>query len=338
MKLLSVAIPCYNSQDYLARAVDSLLPGGESVEILIIDDGSGDSSGAIADEYALKHPSIVRTIHKPNGGHGDAVMTALHAARGAYFKVVDSDDWVDVKAYLQLLERLAQLNAENRSVDLFVSNYVYDKACIRHRRVIRYTNALPTDRVLSWDDAGRFRIGQYILMHAIIYRTQLLRSCGIRLPKHTFYVDNLYAYVPLLRVQSIYYMDVDLYHYFIGREDQSVQERVMIQRIDQQIKVNLQMAASVRLCDIDDPRKRRYMRNYLEIITAVSCVLLLRDGSAQALEKKRALWQTLKDKAPENHRMLRYRPMGLLLNTQGRAGRGAAIGLYRMAQRLFGFN
>ena len=94
MKLLSVAVPCYNSAAYMRRCVDSLLPGGEEVEILIIDDGSADDTLSIARDYEQKHPGVVRAIHQENAGHGGAINTALRHASGLYFKVVDSDDWV----------------------------------------------------------------------------------------------------------------------------------------------------------------------------------------------------------------------------------------------------
>ena len=82
-----------------------------------------------------------------------------------------------------------------------------------------------------------FMIGQYILMHSVIYRTQLLKECGLELPKHTFYVDNIFVYQPLPHVKNMYYLDVNFYRYFIGRTDQSVNESVMIGRIDQQLRV-----------------------------------------------------------------------------------------------------
>ena len=102
---------------------------------------------------------------------------------------------------------------------------------------MRYDNVLPQDTIFTWEDIGHFRKGQYLLMHSVIYRTQLLIDCGLELPKHTFYVDNLFVYVPLKHVKNLYYINVDFYRYFIGRQDQSVNERVMIKRIDQQIKV-----------------------------------------------------------------------------------------------------
>ena len=92
MKLLTVTVPCYNSQDYMERCIDSFLPGGEDVEIIIVDDGSTDRTGEIADEYARKYPEIVRVIHQENGGHGAGLNAGINHATGLYFKVVDSDD------------------------------------------------------------------------------------------------------------------------------------------------------------------------------------------------------------------------------------------------------
>ena len=98
MKLLSIAIPSYNSQDYMEHCIESLLIGGEDVEILIIDDGSKDRTAEIADSYAEKYPTIVKAVHQQNGGHGEAVNAGIRNASGLYFKVVDSDDWVDEEA------------------------------------------------------------------------------------------------------------------------------------------------------------------------------------------------------------------------------------------------
>lgn len=127
MKLLSIAIPCYNSQDYMAHCIESLLPGGEDVEILIVNDGSKDDTAKIADEYAAKYPTIVKAIHKENGGHGSAVNTGIENATGIYFKVVDSDDWVKEDAYLAILEKLRELTGGVDTLDLLISNFVYEK-------------------------------------------------------------------------------------------------------------------------------------------------------------------------------------------------------------------
>ena len=338
MKLLSVAVPCYNSEAYMRHCVDTLLTGGDEVEILIVNDGSRDNTAAIADEYAAKYPDRVKAVHKENGGHGDAVMYGLRAASGVYFKVVDSDDWVDTDALAKVLAVLREHAAADKQIDLVVANYVYEKEGAAHKHVVRYGNALPEGRVLTWEETKTFRVGQYILMHAAIYRRQLLLDCGLELPKKTFYVDNLYVYKPLTLVNTLYYLDVDLYRYFIGRSDQSVNEKVMISRIDQQIRVNWMMMGVTEFAAITPAKKRAYMRKFLEIVTTVSSILLVKDGSKEALAKKDKLWMDMKTTYPEIYRSLRFSPLGMGMHLPGSVGRKIMIWGYTLANRIFGFN
>lgn len=337
-KLLTFAVPCYNSQEYMSHCIESLIPGGEVVEIIIINDGSIDKTGEIAEEYEKKYPNMIKVIHQENGGHGEAVNTGIENASGLYFKVVDSDDWVSETAYKKILDTLEQLENENMSIDMLISNFVYDKEGALHKKAMRYHNVLPEDNIFTWDDVGRFHKGQYILMHSVIYRTGLLSECNLRLPKHTFYVDNLFVYVPLAQVQTMYYLNVDFYRYFIGREDQSVNEKIMINRIDQQIKVNKLMIDQVDLRTIDNIRKRKYMYNYLEIITVVSTILLIRSGTKENQEKKRELWNYLKTKDIKMYYKLRHGVMGITMHLPGRAGRSVSVAAYKLSQKVVGFN
>ena len=152
MKLLSIVVPCYNSQAYMRHCIESLLPGGEKVEIIIVNDGSKDSTGEIADEYAAKYPAIVKAMHQVNGGHGEAVNTGLRTAKGIYFKVVDSDDWVDCEAYIQILSTIERLVQEKNEVDMLISNYVYEKEGAINNKLICYEKVLPKERIFTWDD------------------------------------------------------------------------------------------------------------------------------------------------------------------------------------------
>ncbi|MCH5334057.1 MAG: glycosyltransferase family 2 protein [Agathobacter sp.] len=337
MKLLTFAVPCYNSQDYMERCIDSILPGGEDIEILIVDDGSKDRTAEIADAYERKYPGIVRAIHQENGGHGEAVNTGIRNATGLYFKVVDSDDWVDAESYQMILEKLRELAGGRVMVDMMLANYVYEKEGARHKKVMRQTG-FPRDQIFTWNDVKHFHKGHYILMHSVIYRTQLLRECGLELPKHTFYVDNIYVYKPLPSVQNIYYMDVDFYRYYIGREDQSVNEKVMISRIDQQIRVNKIMIDDVNLRKVANLKCRKYMFNYLEIITVVSTIMLIRSGTEENLEKKRELWRYIKEKDISLFHKLRCGIMGRAMNLPGRSGRKISVAAYRISQKVIGFN
>ncbi|MCI8724766.1 MAG: glycosyltransferase family 2 protein [Hungatella sp.] len=339
MKLLSVAIPCYNSENYMRHCIDSLLPGGDEVEILIVDDGSAkDRTAEIADEYEKNYPGICRAIHQENGGHGEAVNAGLRRAQGIYFKVVDSDDWVDEEAYMEVLRTLRRFVYGNQTLDMLVSNFVYEKQGAKRKRVMNYRTALPKDQVVGWDDVKMFMLGQYILMHSVIYRTELLHQCGLELPKHTFYVDNIFVFQPLPYVKTMYYLDVNFYRYFIGREDQSVNEQVMIGRIDQQIQVTKLMIDYYNQGKMQSWKLRHYMIRYLEIMMVISSILAIRSGTDENMKKKKELWQYVKKKNMLLFLRLRFGFLGQGMNLPGKSGRQVSIAGYKISQKFFGFN
>jgi len=342
MKLLSIAIPCYNSENYMRKCIESLLVGGEDVEIIIVNDGSTkDRTAEIADEYAAKYPTIVKAIHKENGGHGSAVNAGIAAASGLYFKVVDSDDWVKESSYKKVLETLRELTGGATTLDMLLCNYVYDKEGEKKKKVMHYRHILPVGELFTWEDCHRFFKGHYILMHSVIYRTKLLRECRVQLPEHTFYVDNIYAFEPMPYVKTMYYLDENFYRYYIGREDQSVNEAIMISRIDQQIKVNKIMVDYYVEHQSEIKKNKRlnqYMKNYLEIVTTVSSVLALRSETEENLEKKKELWKYIKTSDKSLYNWMRRGILGNVMNLPGKPGRKVSVNAYRIAQKIFKFN
>ncbi|MCD7818060.1 MAG: glycosyltransferase family 2 protein [Lachnospiraceae bacterium] len=340
MKILTIAIPCYNSEEYMEKCIKSILPVGNAVEILIVDDGSTkDRTPQIADSYAARYPDIIRAVHQENGGHGEAVNAGLRNATGLYYKVVDSDDWVNTKGLAKIVSRMQDLEKDG-GVDMLLANFVYDKAGARHKRLMRFKNCFPCDEIFEWDNMRNMHQTQYILMHNIFYRTQMLWDCCMELPKHTFYVDNIFAFQPLPYVKRLYYMDVNLYHYFIGREDQSVNEKVMIGRIDQQIRVNEIMIDVMAAEDFSDksPRLKKYMMVYLSKIMTVTSIMLILSRTEEALAKKEDIWNYLKEKDAELYHSLRYNIFGIFMNLPGKVGRKISIGAYKAAQKFVGFN
>ena len=338
MKILSIAIPCYNSEAYMEKCINSLLVGGNDVEILIVDDGSKDRTAEIADDYQKRYPNIVKAIHQENGGHGEAVNAGLRNATGLYYKVVDSDDWVDEEAYHKILHTLKELVGGPETVDMMISNFVYDKVGAKHKKIMQYRSALPKEEIFTWDQMGKMHTGHYILMHSVIYRTKLLRECGLELPKHTFYVDNLFVYQPLPSVKKMIYLDVNFYHYFIGREDQSVNEEVMIRRIDQQIRVNKIMIDCFVSQKITNKKLKKYMISYLDIITTISSIMLIRSYTEENLKKKEELWQYLKKSDLWLYYKLRRGLLGTAMNLPGKAGRKVSVAAYKISQKFYGFN
>ena len=306
MKLLSFAIPCYNSAAYMEKCIKSCLAGGDDVEIIIVDDGSTkDDTLKIAKEYEAKYPNIVKAVHQENGGHGQAVNN-----------FVEEDDLPD----------------------MLIANYVYEKVGAKRKKVIHYENALPVDRMFGWDEMGHFKVDQYILMHSVIYRTQLIKEFGLKLPEHTFYVDNIFVFEPLPVVQKMYYMNVNFYRYFIGREDQSVNETVMISRIDQQLRVTRRLIDSYLGNKPVNERCRKYMVTYLRIMMEVSSIFLIISGTDENLVKKKELWKYVKDSDSKLYKELRYSILGNTVNLPGKVGRGISKTGYKVMNKLIGFN
>ena len=312
-KLLSIAIPCYNSQDYMEKAITSLLDEKEDIEILLVDDGSKDNTGIIGDSYASRYPGTIISLHQENGGHGEAVNTGIRYASGKYFKVLDSDDWFDKKAFKKVIEQLKALEENKQEVDMMVVNYVYEKPSENKQSVIRYKNS-------------------------IIYRREVLVKSQLSLPKHTFYVDNLFAFQPLPYVYTMYYLDVDLYRYFIGREGQSVQEETMLKRIDQQLLVNRLMIDTMQLSLRENKKRYAYMVKYLTMISVVSTILLVRSGTKEHLKKKDELWQYLKFEKPWLYRNVNHTLLGKAIQRKTWAGRKFLSVMYDISQKIFAFN
>lgn len=336
MKLLTVTVPSYNSQDYLANCIDSLLVGGDRMEIIIINDGSKDNTGAIADAYAAKYPDIVRVIHQENGGHGEGINQGIKHANGKYFKVVDSDDRLssDLPAFLDQLEKYD----EEGGIDLFVSNYYYVHSDGIGDRSINYSNALTEGKVMGWEDTKSFLIHQLLTIHSCTFRTETMRQWGQELPKHTFYEDNLMVYLTLPHIHRIAYINKDLYLYTIGREGQSVQENVMKKRYHHQILVTERCFCSSHLDEVKEPRLKKYMKHELFIMFGIS-ILFTRlnktDETDTAIEK---MWENCIAFDEKYGRKFRYRSLLRFICLPGKFGRNFSEFVYRFANKVVRFN
>ena len=343
MKTITFAIPCFNSEEYMDTCIKSILEcddGAGDIEILIVDDGSQkDNTAAKADEWEQAKPGVIRALHKPNGGHGSAVNMGLANAQGVYYKVVDSDDWLDKDAMKPIMAYLREQCARPEPTDLVIGNYVYEKVFEGTRTVMDYKNVFPQGREFGWDDVGRFKSSQYLLMHSVIYRTELLRDMGLQLPEHCFYVDNIFVYVPLPYVRTIRYFDVDMYRYFIGREGQSVNEDIMMARIDQQIRITRVMINAVDpATEVPQRKLARYMENYLSMMMCICSVFLRMSGTPENEEKRQLIWMYLKHHRPKLYPIIRCNILNLGTNIPTGVGKALGLGAYHLAQKIFKFN
>ncbi|WOF23557.1 glycosyltransferase family A protein [Microbacterium betulae] len=341
MPLLTIVVPAHNAEGYLHRGLVPLLRVRHDIEVIVVDDGSTDGTGAIADDYARRRPDVFRVVHQANGGHGGAINTGIAHAAGDYLKVLDADDWLSIPALERTLQTLAGLE-QHGGVDALFTDYVHDRVG-KNNRVSRFDSVFPDGRIFGWEDTERFSRRQYLMMHAIVYRTDVVRASGLVLPEHTFYVDNLYVVVPLAHVRAMYYLPVNLYHYFIGRADQSVNADVMLQRVDQQLRVNrlalhaLPSPAAVASGEIPTPLYAALL-HYVEAICAVTSATLARGGTREHVEARNAFWREVKAESPWVYTRLRRGFMGASSNLPGEAGRRVTSIAYHVARRVVGFS
>ncbi len=324
MKLISFVIPCYNSSSYMHHALDTILEIKEDIELIIVNDGSTDDTLKIAKEYQKKYPQVIKVIDKENGGHGSGVNAGLGIASGKYFKVVDSDDWVDTSSLKKVVATL-----KKQDIDMLIVNYVYEKE--GSPKEMGYLNVFKENEIFTWQEVGHFKVSEYLLMHSVFYKTSLLKEIHLTLPEHTFYVDNIFVYYPLPFVKTMYYLNVPLYRYFIGRTDQSVNERVMIGRVDEQIKVTKMMIDFFDPLTIEPKSLQKYLIHYLDIMMTISTILLKLANTKEANLKSKELWNYLKEKNKSVYKKLKIARLAKL-------PRFISIPGYKIARKIFKFN
>ena len=344
MKLISIVVPCYNSEEYLDKCVQSLLIGRDEVEVILVDDGSTkDRTPQMVDEYARQYPDIIKAVHQENKGHGGAIHAGLDAASGYYFKVVDSDDWLDKDAFIKVLDTLQKLLDENAVIDLFINNFAYIQTKKNPNRpaIMQYEKLLPIGTTFTWDDMEKFPKYRYILMHSVIFRTQLLRNSNMQLPEHTYYEDNIYVFEPFASVRNMYYLDVELYQYNIGRDDQSVNKQVMLSRVDQQVKITkimIDFLVEHKERIMSRPSLYRYMCHHIRIMMVISSTLLNMRGGDGFRAERRSLWKYLRVKDFDTYSYIRKGILMKFMNLPGKFGKYFFRTSYFVAQKIFKFS
>lgn len=259
LKLLTIAVPSYNVEKTLPATLDSLCAADndELVEVLVINDGSTDGTRKIALDYAEKYPDTIALVDKENGGHGSAVNAGIANAKGKYFKVVDGDDTLDKDGLDSLIAMIPETDA-----DLIVSDYkkvslsdggeeTVHFPCVDYKKTYTFDN-LP-DEV-------------YFDIHSITAKTEILRSSGMRLQEHTFYVDMEYAMLMVPYIESIRFLEKNVYNYYIGNPQQSVDRSQFVKRYDDHTRVTQRMVAFAAQCKASEAQK-----TYIRRLAAKLC-------------------------------------------------------------------
>ena len=261
-KILTIGVPVYNTEKYLDRCLESILfaESADKIEVIIVNDGSTDHSLVIARKWEQRFPESIVIVDKENGGHGSAVNAAVNVACGRYFRVLDSDDWFDKDAFTHFLHSI-----EKESADLVVTKTVVEET-YRNKQIpypdyakAEYNKVLPFEAVTFMTP---------VMMPDITYRTEMLQRNYKPLQEKTFYVDNEYNTYPIASVETVLFLDLTVYRYFIGRPNQSMNPENRIRNLEHIRRVSraMQRYGMEHLRGMDSAHQR-YVRRLIYDVT-----------------------------------------------------------------------
>lgn len=221
-KILSVCIPSYNMEKYLRRNLDSFLVPEclDTIELIVVNDGSKDRTLEIANEYKTKYPDTVVVIDKPNGHYGSCVNAALKIAKGKYFRIVDADDWVNPNALRVVMQSMALIDA-----DMVYTQYSTYHEADGTTHIEDDVAVMPWGRTVKLSNV---KFDKYLHMHQVSYRLDLLRSINYHQTEGVCYTDTEYDFIPCIHAKTIHPIQISLYQYFVGRDDQSMAPSVLV--------------------------------------------------------------------------------------------------------------
>ncbi len=298
-KVLSVVVPSYNIERFIDRLMDSLIRGmgnrTDRVEILLVNDGSKDQTPVLARGYEERFPGCVRLLDKENGGHGSAINLGIREASGQYVRALDGDDWVDPEAFSAFL---SFLETQDEPADMVICDYSTVNEKTGEVRRTSYEN-LPSGRILRPEEVLDPKV--MYPYHAVVYRTELLRDCGLELDEHCFYVDTEYILFPIPEVRSFRHFPQPVYQYRIGGEDQSVSRASYIRNRKQLKRVLLHLCQfAEKEKDHMSPEAYRYVVNAVTWVhyTLFEALRVMEDHKQAAAELRgmdRSIFTVSKD-------------------------------------------
>ena len=183
-KLLTVVIPTYNIEKYIGTCINSFKNVSsqfyKDFELIVVNDGSTDNSLQLVESLAKDSDLDIIIINKENGGHGSTINTGIREAKGKYLKVVDGDDWIDVHNFETFLSELKEID-----VDMVITNYTEQHIYNETTKTIDFSGKYQGNVII------KSILNERIPMHALTYRTNILKSNNISISENTFYVDQI---------------------------------------------------------------------------------------------------------------------------------------------------
>ena len=284
-KILSIIVPTYNMERYLRRCLDSLIVSDENmqrIEVLVINDGSRDSSSQIAHEYETKFPQTFRVIDKENGNYGSCINRGLKEMSGKYVKVLDSDDYFDNSNLSLLLPKLSVSNSDMILTDM---NCIY-----QGRQIVSHSYPYKKNIVLDSNILNDKFFKDRINMHSITYKSEIFNSLNYKQTEGISYTDQEWIYYPMVEVNTIEYFPFQIYQYVLDREGQTMNLDVEINRVDHKIIIMKRMIDYLKLTTFDNQSKENYIKTRTEkLLRLIYKFVLLYQSNEQYLSHKAEL-------------------------------------------------
>lgn len=234
-KILTLTIPSYNMEKYIENCLNSFIDERvlNDIEVIVVNDGSKDNTLKIAKTYEEKYPDTFIVVDKENGGHGSTINKGIELAKGKYFKVIDSDDWVDTEEFVKYVEFLKTVN-----VDYLITNYTEQYEDTLESLEQKVASKYIQDKVIAIENVLSNTNGM-LPMHSATYKTKILKENQIKLYEKCFYVDVQYNLFPIEYVQNCICKNYNVYQYRLGRAGQSVSGEGFLKHINDHRRVVL---------------------------------------------------------------------------------------------------
>jgi len=230
-KVLTISIAAYNAEKYLSKCLNSLLNSNvkEKLEIIIVNDGSIDQTLEIANSFSLNYPNVVKVINKENAGHGSTINESIKVATGKYYKILDSDDWVDVDGLEKLVNYL-ETNTVDMVLNPYHEIYIDTGASILKKP---YSENQELNKILDIIHISEVNI----YMHSLTFNTSVVKQMGPIIDENCFYVDMEYTCFAVAYVKTFVCLNFPVYQYMLGSNEQSMSTKNLVKRREQHLKV-----------------------------------------------------------------------------------------------------
>ena len=330
-KLLSIIIPSYNGAKFIDTCMNSIVGSTsyfkikkyyKDIEIILINDGSSDGSikkfKTIKNDLDKKYgKSFLTVVNKKNGQYGSVINRGLKMAKGKYFKVLDVDDTFNSQALYNTIDIIRAFNPNSGQPDVVFTDHSFEKVGTNNQIIQSLRKWISPYKLIRAKDIKLPR--DLITMHSIIYRTDFLRDMNYKQTEGIYYTDSEYSIFPMIRAESFYYISENLYRYYIGRDEQSINIKSMIKNEEHQFKVLKRVLTEVHFDEIKIPEIKAYVSVYVKRLLQWRMMIVILDSRKNTVQSTESTVKILKETNPTSWKKIANEPLTNIVKiTKGR--------------------